>query len=106
VDFSIEPMDDGFALKFQTDVWEVNVYASADDLLRLRDIRTADWGQRPSIRAGTSAGAQAFWASTGGAAALMIGHDDETWDITVTIPFDVIDQVVEETKRLKAPQAR
>jgi hypothetical protein len=81
VDFSIEPMDDGLALKLQTDAWEVNVYASADDLLRLRDIRTAEWGHRPSIRAGTSGEAKPFWASTGGAAALMIGHDDETWDI-------------------------
>ena len=60
----------------------------------------------PASGLGTSAGGQAFWASTGGAAALMIGHDDEAWDITVTIPFDVIDHVVDETERLRAPPPR
>jgi hypothetical protein len=40
VDFSIEPdADTGLALKLATDEWEVNVYGSVDDLLRLSEIR-------------------------------------------------------------------
>jgi hypothetical protein len=100
MDFSIEPNDDRLALKLQTDEWEVNVYASADDLLKLREIRTADWSQRRSIQAGESAEATAFWANVGDAAALMIGQDDETWDISVSIAFDVIDQMLDEVEGL------
>ena len=102
MDFSIEPdADAGIALKLATDEWEVNVYGSVDDLLRLSEIRSANWSERRSIQAGESAGARAYWASTGDEATLMIGHDDETWDVSVTVPFDVIDEVVREVRRYR-----
>jgi hypothetical protein len=31
----------------------------------------------------------------------MIGHDDETWDVSVTVPFDVIDEVVRTVRRYR-----
>jgi hypothetical protein len=102
VDFSIEPdADAGLALKLATHEWEVNVYGSVDDLSRLSEIRSTNWSERRSIQAGESAGARAYWASTGDQAALMIGHDDETWDVSVTVPYDVIDEVVREVRRYK-----
>src|SRR4051794_30044393 len=70
----------GLAVKLQTDDWEVNVRASAHDLLRLSAIRSADWSDRRSIQIGESAGAPVFWATTNDHASLMIGRDDETWD--------------------------
>ena len=100
MDISIEPdADSGLSLKLATDEWEVNVHGSPDDLSRLSEIRSVSWSERRSIQAGESAGAPAYWASTGDQAALMIGHDDETWDVSVTVPFDVIDQVVSEVSR-------
>jgi hypothetical protein len=93
VDLSIEPDNDRLAVKLQSEEWEVNIYASPDELLRLREIRTADWNERRSIEAGESAGARAFWANTGDTAALMIGHDDETWAISVTLPLDVVEEI-------------
>lgn len=71
VDLTIEPDDHRLAVKLQSDEWEVNIYASAGELLPLRDIRTADWNERRSIQAGESAGARAFWARTGETATLM-----------------------------------
>lgn len=101
MDVTIEPDADArIALKLQTDECEVNVYASADDLLRLRDIRTARWGERQSIQAGESAGAHVYWASVGTHAALMIGHDDETWDVSVALPFALVDEIVREVAAL------
>jgi hypothetical protein len=37
-----------------------------------------------------------FWASVDDQAALMIGQDDETWDVSVTLPFDLVDEIVRE----------
>jgi hypothetical protein len=100
VDFSIDSdRDAGLAVKLATDEWEVNIYGSVDDLLCLSEIRSAKWDERQSIEAGESAGARAYWASVGDHAALMIGRDDETWDVLLTVPFDVIEEVLREVRR-------
>jgi hypothetical protein len=59
-------------------------------------IRSASWDERRSIQAGESAGARVYWsAGDGDHANLMIGEDDETWDVSVAVPYTVIDQVVQ-----------
>ena len=85
-------------MKLQTDDWEVHLRASAHDLVRLSEIRSADWSDRRSIQVGESAGAPVFWATTNGQASLMIGHDDETWDIVIALPFDAVDEIVREAQ--------
>jgi hypothetical protein len=34
-----------------------------------------------------------FWASSGDDATIMIGHDDETWDVAVTVPTEVVERI-------------
>jgi hypothetical protein len=29
----------------------------------------------------------------------MLGRDDETWDVSITVPYEVIDEVVREIRR-------
>jgi hypothetical protein len=97
VDVSVEHEVDGrLAVKLQADAWEVNVRALSDDFMKLTEIRSTDWSQRRRIAAGESAGAPVFWASVNDHAALMIGHDDEAWDISITLPFDLVDEIVRE----------
>jgi hypothetical protein len=101
MDLSVErDAEAGLAVKLQTDEWEVNVRAPIDDLLRLRDLRSADWGERRRVQVGESAGAPVFWANVGDHASLMIGPDDETWDIAVAIPVHIVDEIVLEAERL------
>jgi len=101
VDYALEPEDAGVLLKLQADGWEANVHASAEELLLLADIRSASWDERRSIQAGESAGAHVFWsAGEGDDANLMIGEDDETWDVSVAVPYAVIDQVVQALRSL------
>jgi hypothetical protein len=96
VDYTVEPEDAGVLLKLQADGWEANVHASAGELLLLSDIRSASWDERRSIQAGESAGARVYWtAGEGDQANLMIGEDDETWDVSMAVPYTVIDQVVQ-----------
>jgi hypothetical protein len=94
---TVEREADGrLAVKLQTDAWEVNVRASIGDFMKLAEIRSADWTQRRRIAAGESAGAPVFWASVDDHAALMIGHDDESWDVSVALPHEVVDEIVRE----------
>ena len=48
-----------------------------------------------------SAGIRVYWsAGKGDHANLMIGEDDENWDVSVAVPYTVIDQVVQELRSL------
>jgi len=35
-----------------------------------------------------------FWAVEGDNAVLLIGVDDETWDVALTLPLAVVDEIV------------
>jgi hypothetical protein len=48
--------------------------------------------------AGRSAGSPVFWCSDGDVATLLIGADDESWDIAATIPLDLIEVIVTGTQ--------
>jgi hypothetical protein len=101
VDFTVEPEGAGLLVKLQTAEWEANVHASTEELLRLSDIRSVRWSERRSISAGESAGARVYWsAGERDHANLMIGHDDETWDVSVIVPFTIIDQIVQAARGL------
>jgi len=88
--------DGGILVKLRAPAWEINVRASAGDLRKLDDVRSADWNQRRSIQIGESANASVFWSCRGDEVTLMIGHDDETWDVAVGFPIEVVDAIVRE----------
>jgi hypothetical protein len=84
-------------LKLQgEDGWQLNVWATFEELSKLRAVRTASWEQRRSIRAGTSAGCPVFWAAGADdpeTATALIGHDDETWDIAFGVPVALVERI-------------
>ena len=92
--------EESLVAKISADEWEVNVRASDEELLRLRDIRTADWNERRSIRAGQSADAAVFWAHRDATVTLMLGHYDQTWDVAVVVPVSIVDEIVRQAERL------
>jgi hypothetical protein len=75
--------------------WEVNVRATPPEFAALAPIRSSSWSSRNSIAVGTSAGAPVFWSCDGTTASILIGSDDETWDVALAIPIDVVDRIVE-----------
>ena len=84
------------AVKIQgADDWELNVRSTFVELTRLRDIRQAIWSERRSIPAGNSAGGTVFWCADGDVATVMIGHDDETWDIAVRLPVTAVVRIAD-----------
>lgn len=84
-------------VKLQSPDWELNFRAAPEELLDLGSIREADWATRRCLHIGESAGAPVHWAAEGETATIMVGHDDETWDIAVTVPIGTVDTIVADT---------
>lgn len=81
--------------KISSGEWEVNVRATPLEFASLNSIRSATWASRNSIAVGRSAGAPVFWSCDGPTASILIGSDDETWDVALSVPVDVVDRIVE-----------
>ena len=69
---------------------------SPQELGLLTGAKSADWGQRQSIRAGSLLGVACHWCrgDEANTVQLLVGSDDETWELSLTMPADVIDRIV------------
>lgn len=78
-----------YRIKIQDQDWELNIHLTEQELELLKQICSADWGTRQSIRAGISANAPVFWAYDDDRemVSILVGHDDETWDFGVILPL-------------------
>jgi hypothetical protein len=84
-------------VKLQSPGWELNFRATPEALMGLRSIRDADWTKRRCLHIGESVGAPVHWAVDGETASILVGHDEETWDIAVTVPIVTVETIVTET---------
>ncbi|MDR7281023.1 hypothetical protein [Catenuloplanes atrovinosus] len=75
--------------------WQLNIRATLEDLARLADIRAADRLSHRSLAVGTTAGAPVHWAASNGQASLLVGADDEAWDIAVLIPLSTVEELAQ-----------
>jgi hypothetical protein len=81
-------------VKLQGEEWELNIRAPLADLVRLRDVRYADWATRKSLPVGDCAGAGVHWASSEGQVAILIGDDDATWGAAFIVAPAIADEIV------------
>jgi len=102
IDVSVEVETDSagrshrYALKISGPVFEVNVRVSSEDIVKFEQIRNRPW-VKGSLRIGESAGAPVFWSvDEDGTVSVMLGHDDETWDVAVSFPGDTIEAILQE----------
>jgi hypothetical protein len=80
-------------VKLQSPTWEFNFRATPEQLAGLRSIRDADRATRRTLHVGESAGAPVHWSATDETATVMVGHDEETWDIALMIPTATVDKI-------------
>ncbi len=73
--------------------WVLQVLASLSELVTLSAIREADWAARGALRVGTVFGVSVYWSSNDDTATAMVGHDDETWQIAMTMPVDMVERL-------------
>lgn len=71
-------------LKIQVAGCEMNVWFAPGEIEKLRGLGTASWDERRAIRAGVAAGAPVFWSSDHDEVTVLVGEDDETWDIAMS----------------------
>jgi hypothetical protein len=90
-----------YIFKISASDWELNVWMSEQELTLIPDARTARWDDRSSAWIGKAAGADTFWSCKDGKLTILIGHDEETWDIGFTMPESVIDDMLAEIEREK-----
>jgi hypothetical protein len=100
VTLDVDPGTGQTAVKLQAEAWELNIRGQLSDFVGLGRIRDADWDERRSLAIGTCAGVPVFWASSGGEVAVLVGQDDETWDVAVTVPLSSVDEIASQASRM------
>ena len=102
IDLDLEQESDGrLVAKISSDGWEFNVRGFADEFAALGEIESADWVARRSIHAGTSAGSPVYWSCSGEVVSMLVGDDDETWDITVTLPLGLVHRLARDAAEFR-----
>jgi len=95
---TVNPYTDGegnrlYSLKIQTEAFELNVRIRPDEVEKFERVRSSPW-VKGSVRIGESAGSPAFWSvgdEDDDSVSILIGSDDDCWDLGVSLPPDTID---------------
>ncbi|MEV6609584.1 hypothetical protein [Kutzneria sp. NPDC051319] len=85
---------DMVAVKVQASTWQLNLRASREELSGLDAIRGTDWTARRCLHIGECAGSGVHWAIDDDTVTILVGEDDETWDVAVSVPVTIVDQIV------------
>lgn len=88
----------GVGVKMGSPNLEFNVWIPDTQLGRLETVRQARWDDRGSVQLGQVAGAPAWWCVDPDEQVLsiLVGHDDETWDVCARWPLATLDAIIAE----------
>jgi hypothetical protein len=96
---SLDPataMEPRSSIKLQGQGWELNVHLDSREISRLLEVAQCSWQKRRALRIGKSGSSDVFWSVDNGEPAILVGHDDETWDFGVFVPQSVLDMIIAE----------
>jgi hypothetical protein len=95
VDVSVEAMADGNrAIKLSDQAWELNIVAPLAELRKLRAVEDTDWVQRRTLKVGTCLDAPVWWSEADGRVSILVGADDEVWDVAVAVPVSAVHEIL------------
>lgn len=83
-------------VKLQGETWELNIWATTDELWKLAGIEKTDWVQRRTLQVGACANAPVWWNEQDGTVYILAGNDDEAWDLCVTVPLATVHKLLAE----------
>ena len=90
-----------FFIKLQGPECEVNVTTSARELEELRAVGSARWLDRKSLRIGQCLGTPVFWSLQDGRLSVLVGPDDETWEVGYSAPESIVTALLQEMDRVR-----
>jgi hypothetical protein len=82
-----------YLVTLQAEVFELNIRVPEDEVAELKLVTASAW-EDGSLQIGESAGAPVFWSTDEGMVAILIGEDDENWDIALSVPPPVMDSII------------
>ena len=89
------------AIKIGTPSFELNIAVPIGEIPLLARVRGRRWSDG-ALRIGRSAGAAAWWSVDDEHGvpylSILVGHDDQTWDIAAQLPIHTIEDVVREVE--------
>ncbi|HQU82249.1 MAG TPA: hypothetical protein PKY59_03950 [Pyrinomonadaceae bacterium] len=65
----------------------------------IQNVKTAKWDDRSTVKLGKCLGAQSFWTCENDILSILIGDDDEIWDMGFLMPQTVIEDIISEIER-------
>src|SRR5262245_10817150 len=90
-----------FFIKLQAADCEVNVTASPRELEKLRGVSGARWLNRGSLCAGRCLNAPAYWSCEQGRLSVLVGSDDESWEVSFSAPESLVGALLAEIERVQ-----
>ncbi|WKJ90771.1 hypothetical protein QZJ86_01145 [Methylomonas montana] len=91
-----------FFVKLNSPDCEFNVMVSELELERLRSVGDARWLARQSVAAGKCLGSSAFWSCQDGRLTVLVGPDDEAWEVCFSAPEALVNELLQEIARARA----
>lgn len=83
-----------YLLTLQAEVFELNVRIPENEAHEFSLVASSRW-EDGSMQIGESAGAPVFWSTEEGVTAILIGDDDEHWDIALSVPVATVDAIIQ-----------
>jgi hypothetical protein len=71
----------------------VVVWVRLEEIDLFAKVRDADWQSRGSIHIGQCVGSPVFWCAGAEKVSLLIGPNDETWGVAMSLPLVALDQI-------------
>ena len=98
---TVENVDEGgtFLIKIAAAHVEMNVWVLGTDLAKLTEVRGRRW-ELGALRIGRSAETPVWWSvdadEDGRSLSLVVGKDDESWDLNFRFPLQTLDDILRE----------
>ena len=103
LDWVLDEQDDFvYCLKIQGgDGWEMNIWVTEEELKSIPNAKTARWDERGSLKIGKCLNSPTFWSCANGNLSILVGEDDETWEVGITMKEEILEDIVREISNIK-----
>lgn len=85
-----------YMFKISGEYFELNIFLTKDDLLKIPDVVNAKWNDRTCLKLGDFLGASTWWSLEEDGLSILVGQDDECWQFGIIIPHNFLEDLFDE----------